>query len=577
MGRNTARFLDGNRGLLSFQWIRTAGEGRSTRSEGTRPYSGSVRVAALDLGSNSFHLLVVEGGSDGSFVTLAREKEILGLGEVVARLGTLPPETYEQAAGCARRLIAIAEAAGATRIVGCATSALRDAFNGPALLAQLEAETGVGVRVLSGEEEAALVFRAVQASVVIDPGPAVCLDLGGGSLEMAVGDAVSLQWAGSVGLGVGRITAELVRRDPPSSGDLRRLADRVAEELSVVRSEVLALGPQLLIGTSGTMCDLGRMAAVQRGGSVPAGVHQLVVGRQELKAIHRRLVRQSLADRRRLPGLDARRAAWAPAGSLVALAAMDAFGLDELTVGEWALREGIVLGSLARTPAAAPGDGRSLRRDSVVELGRRCRFHEAHARHVAKLATELFDVTALVHRLGAADRELLELGALLHDVGEHVSRDGHHRHGAYLIEHGRLRGLPPADVDVLASLCRFHRRGEPKPAFPPFGRLSGRRRDEVRALVGILRVADALDRSRAKLVRQVTMGDVARGSIRLVVAAAGEAELELSEAQRRAALLARCFGRRMVISPATTAAAAGRAWSAVPISTIPQSTGWPPG
>ena len=166
-------------------------------------------------------------------------------------------------------------------------------------------------------------------------------------------------------------------------------------------------------------------------------------------------------------------------------------------------------------------------------------------------------MTALVHRLGAADRELLELGALLHDVGEHVSRDGHHRHGAYLIEHGRLRGLPPADVDVLASLCRFHRRGEPKPAFPPFGRLSGRRRDEVRALVGILRVADALDRSRAKLVRQVTMGDVARGSIRLVVAAAGEAELELSEAQRRAALLARCFGRRMVISPATTAAAAG--------------------
>src|SRR5439155_10049172 len=162
------------------------------------------------------------------------------------------------------------------------------------------------------------------------------------------------------------------------------------------------------------------------------------------------------------PGLDARRAAWAPAGSLVALAAMDVFGLEELTIGEWALREGIVLRALAGPPAAAPGDGRSIRRDSVVELGRRCRFHEPHARHVATLATELFDVTAPVHRLAEQDRELLELGALLHDVGEHVSRDGHHKHGAYLICHGRLRGFPHADVDVLASMCRFQRSGARK-------------------------------------------------------------------------------------------------------------------
>ena len=142
---------------------------------------------------------------------------------------------------------------------------------------------------------------------------------------------------------------------------------------------------------------------------------------------------------------------------------LDLTGLDELVGCEWALREGMVLDAIGRHSRAEwTGDPRAMRRESVLGLCRRCGWNEAHARKVSRLAGELFDGTADLHGLDAADRELLELGALLHDIGEHVSMEGHERHTAYLIENGRLRGFRPDEVAVLACLGRFHKRGSPE-------------------------------------------------------------------------------------------------------------------
>ncbi|HEX6595615.1 MAG TPA: hypothetical protein VF045_01680, partial [Acidimicrobiales bacterium] len=146
-----------------------------------------MRIAAMDLGSNSFHLLVADASADGSFDPVLREKEMLRLGDVVARTGRLSDDAVEQALETVRRFRALSEAAGVEQIVACATSAIREADNGAELVSRFATEAGVTVRVISGREEAALIFRAVQASVLIDPGPALCLDLGGGSLELVVG------------------------------------------------------------------------------------------------------------------------------------------------------------------------------------------------------------------------------------------------------------------------------------------------------------------------------------------------------------------------------------------------------
>src|SRR5687768_521368 len=168
-----------------------------------------MRIAALDLGSNSFHLLAVEAHADGTFVTLVREKEMLRLGDVVARNGSITPAAADKAVEAVRRFRGLAEGVGCDEIVACATSAIREAANGDEVVDRLEQEGGVAVRVISGRDEARLIFGAVRASVVLAPSPAICLDLGGGSLEVMVGDTGGLLWSTSVKLGVSRLSAEL--------------------------------------------------------------------------------------------------------------------------------------------------------------------------------------------------------------------------------------------------------------------------------------------------------------------------------------------------------------------------------
>ena len=177
-----------------------------------------MRIAALDLGSNSFHLLVADAHPDGTFEPLVQEKEILRLADNVTRNGRIGEEAADQAVEVVSRFRALAESVDAHEIVACATSALREAEDSAALVDRIEGEAGVRVEVISGKEEARLIFAAVRASVVIDPAPALALDLGGGSLELMVGDQLGLAWSKSVKLGVGRLSAELVRDDPPSAG-----------------------------------------------------------------------------------------------------------------------------------------------------------------------------------------------------------------------------------------------------------------------------------------------------------------------------------------------------------------------
>lgn len=509
-----------------------------------------MRIAALDLGSNSFHLLVADSRPDGSFVPVSREKEVLRLGEVVARTGCIGPRAGDAALAAVRRFRALAEAAGADALIACATSAFRDAADGSELLGRFRIEAGVDVRILTGGEEARLVFRAVQGSVLLEPGPALCLDLGGGSLEVMVGTATAMPWAASVGLGVGRLTAELVRHDPPTGGDVRRLRTRIVRVLERVAGDAGRFGPTMLVGTSGTFVDLARMAAYREAGTVPVSVNQRRVTRDAVASLHKDLIGQTAARRRKTPGLDARRAELMPAGSLVALVAMDVFGFDEIVVGEWALREGMVLDALdGAGPAARPADSRGIRAASVLDLCRRCGWREGHARQVARLAVRLFDATADLHRLSDHHRELLEHAALLHDIGEHVAGEDHDKHTAYLIQHGRLRGFSPQEILLLATLGRYHRRGSPKPSFEPYAALDARERPAARFLTALLQLADGLDRTHAATVETVEV-TVRRDRVVVTVRATGDVDLEVWGVRRKRALFERVTGRRLEIEVA---------------------------
>jgi exopolyphosphatase/guanosine-5'-triphosphate,3'-diphosphate pyrophosphatase len=507
-----------------------------------------MRIAALDLGSNSFHLLVADVHLDGTFTAVAREKEMLRLGDAVARHGSIPAPTADRAIAAIRRLRQLAGALGASEVIAKATSAIRTAANGPELIDRIEAETGVEVEVINGSEEARLVFAAVRASVVLEPAPALCIDVGGGSVEIMIGDASGLRWATSVPLGVGRLTAECVRDDPPSHGDRVRLDARVRAGLQPLVAEVQSREPKLAVGTSGTLNDLVRMAVALRSGhtTLPASTNALRAERADIDALHARIMETKTSERRRLPGLEEqRRAELLPAGSTLLVTALELFGLDGLIVSDWALREGIVLDAVrSHDPSDWSDDPRALRRASVASLARRCNSDVAHTRHVAQLALRLFDQTAELHGLGDRDREMLEFAALLHDVGQHVSRKGHHRHAAYLVENGELRGFEPAEVAFLAALVRHHRRGDPKPSESRFAALAPEDRIRLRMLAAVLRVADGLDRGRRGGVEDLD-AFVGKELVVLRLTATDDAELELWGARRRRELFEKVFTREL--------------------------------
>ncbi|MCU1429992.1 MAG: exopolyphosphatase [Actinomycetia bacterium] len=513
-----------------------------------------MRLAAIDLGSNSFHLLVADVHPDGTFESITREKEMLRLGDEVSRYGRITDRAIERAVDTVRRFQRIAEADGARDVIAKATSAIRSAANGSEVVDLLEEAAGVDIEVISGLEEARLIFQAVRASVVLDPPPALCIDIGGGSVEFMVGDPGGLRWAASEHLGVGRLTAELVENDPPSKTDRKRLEDRIRSTLEPLEPDVAAFAPQSAVGSSGTLNDLARMVTAARTGEVPATSNGLRISRADFLPLHERIMKSKTSERRRMPGLEEQRADLLPAGSTLLAAAMEVFGFDELTTSDWALREGIVL-DVVRThdPDDWSDDPRALRRAAVAGLARRCNSAPDHTRHVMRLALSLFDQTASLHELGAADREMLEYTVMLHDIGQHVSRKGHHRHAAYLVENAQLRGFSPDEVALLAALVRHHRRGDPKSSEARMAALSPEDRERVRKIDAILRVADGLDRGRRGVVERLDV-EIHPQLVLLRMYSRGDAELECWGARRKRELFEKVFGRELeliVASPAT--------------------------
>jgi exopolyphosphatase / guanosine-5'-triphosphate,3'-diphosphate pyrophosphatase len=503
--------------------------------------TATTRVAALDLGSNSFHLLVGEVGGDGTIVPVLREKVMLRLGDTVARTGRLGDRSHE-IVQTLRRLRAMVDSTAADEMVVCATAAIRDAEDRDEIVSLVRDETGIDIRVITGAQEAALIFSAVRASLVLQPSPALCLDLGGGSLELTIGDSNGLHWSASVPLGVARLTAAAVRDDPPTKRDRKRLRAAIAAALDPLDDVIAEHAPQMLVGTSGTLLDLAAVALHRRTGALPTSLNQVVVGADELAEVHDLLSAMTDAQRRDVAGLEPRRAEVVVAGSTLLLEVLDRYEMQTLTVGEWALREGMLLEAAGRLHLPHP---RAIRRGSVLDLCRRFGWPEAHSRHVAVLAVSLFDQTHGLHHLDEAERELLEYGALLHDIGGHVSAEDHDHHTAYLIQHGRLRGFDPDEVAVLACLGRYHRRGRPRTDFAAYDTLRPDRRLVVDMLAGLLRLAHGLDHGRTGMVAGVEVAlDDQQARFTVVTHEPSDADLEVWGASRAAKQFVRAFGRQ---------------------------------
>jgi exopolyphosphatase/guanosine-5'-triphosphate,3'-diphosphate pyrophosphatase len=493
-----------------------------------------MRIAAIDIGTNSIHMILVQVRPDLSFELIGSEKAMVRLGAGGLNGRALTDEAMASALAVLSTFRRLARSHGVDVIRTAATSAVREAENGGEFLTRIERETGIRVRVISGAREAGLIHQAAAYGVDLGDQRAVVIDIGGGSVEITLGTATEIQMARSFKLGVIRLTERFVRTDPLSSADERRLVKHVTSEVAAFCAQVAEAGFDRVVGTSGTILSLGAMAAARERGSVPSELRNLRVPAKLVHRLRKEATTLDLEARLQLPGLDPRRADLMVAGAVLFDTILRRLGAGELTLCDLALREGLVLDYIRRhrRQIAHIDEFPDVRRRSTVELAERCNANTEHAAQVARLALALFDQTRASHGLGEREREWLEYAALLHDVGVHISYARHHHHSYYLIRNGDLRGFEPDEIEVIALVARYHRRGTPKKTHDAYSTLPPLRRAAVRRLSSLLRVAESLDRSHAQVVSSL---DLRRRTHDLTVTihASSDVELELWAADRQ--------------------------------------------
>jgi exopolyphosphatase / guanosine-5'-triphosphate,3'-diphosphate pyrophosphatase len=502
-----------------------------------------MRIAAIDIGTNSIHMIVVQVRQDLSFEVIDREKDMVRLGAGGLGGRSLTPTAMSAALQTMSKFKRIADSHKVDEIVAAATSATREAENGGDFIAEVDRQTGIRIKVISGTEEARLIHLAAGYGVDIGGTTAVVVDIGGGSVEITLGTATHLTLGRSFKVGVIRLTERFVKSDPLSGGDERRLTKHLNKELGSYIDQIVARGFDRVIGTSGTILSLGLMASTE-GGKVPEDLRNRRVSAKALHKLRKHLVESDIEERLATPGMDPRRADLSVAGSVLFDTIVRRLGADGFTLCDLALREGLVLDYIRGNSARIRKVERypDVRRRSIVELGERCGYWSEHAQQVARLALNIFDQTRSVHGLGDREREWLEYGALLHDVGVHISYERHHRHSYYLIKNGDLRGFDPDEIEVIALIARYHRQATPKKSHDGYGDLRGAQRRTVKALSAMVRLAEGLDRSHAQALEGIDLyprGDDYLARLR----ATGDAELEVWAAHRHVAPLEGLLGK----------------------------------
>ncbi|GAC1299418.1 MAG: Ppx/GppA phosphatase family protein [Vulcanimicrobiaceae bacterium] len=500
-------------------------------------------LGAIDVGTNSIHLIVVE--MDPRFGTSrtilkAREMVRLGGGDALAR-GHLSKKAVQRGVLAIAKFAAAARSAGASDIRAVATSAVREASNRDEFIAAVRAASGVDIAVLSDVEEARLIHLGVSRGYPLDGRVACMFDIGGGSTEFVVGDAERPFYLHSVRIGSLRLYDEFLRDEDAGAIAYRALDRHVRAMLVPVATQLADYRFDTLIGTSGTILGLAALDAAQEG--LPTQrAHGYVLRIDRLRALQKTMSRLSSAERRKLPGMNPRRSDIIVAGNAIVIAVMESLGRDELVVSERALREGIVVDYLERNIAVARklGDERTRRFDAAHALARRFGESDVHENHVAALALQLFDGLADVHRFEPADRDALFAAALVHDVGRAIAASAHHKHSAYIVRNSGLAGWRADEIELIAALVRYHRKALPKLTHPEWTAASPALRRKIEGLAGMLRIADGLDRRHLAVVTSIEV-TVSPGGILLTVDAMQDVAPEIEGARYKADLFERAF------------------------------------
>ncbi|RKR04429.1 Ppx/GppA phosphatase [Kushneria sinocarnis] len=443
-------------------------------------HSTPRRLAAVDLGSNSFHLLIADH-VDGRLRVLDRRSDKVQLAAGLDDEGYLGEDAIERALACLERFSTLLSgiAARDMRIVG--TNALRSAVNSEHFIERAQQQLGHAIEIIAGREEARLIYLGAAHALAEVHGRRLIVDIGGGSTELIIGEDFDPLALESLAMGCVSYTRRFFGDGRISERSMRRAEREALSELGNIQQPYRRLGWEDPIGTSGTIKAIAAVIEADDPGS------RGMITRAGIDRLRQRLIECGSLDRIRMKGLKDDRARIFPAGVAILGAIFEALDIDRMRYASGALRDGVLLDFIGRD---TPHDSRRL---SVAQLESRFSIDGRQADNVARTLEQLFGQVRTAWGLSDEQATFLHWGARLHELGLTIAHSHFHKHGAYLVEHSDLAGFSTPEQRLLAWLVRAHRRRFPS---RELDRFPGSERSRAARLARLLRLAVVLNHGR---------------------------------------------------------------------------------
>lgn len=512
--------------------------------QGTPAPAAAPKLAAIDVGSNAIRMAVAELGENNRVILVKNFREAVRLGKDVFTEGHISERTIEKAVHAFERFRIQLDKLGVKHYRAVATSASREAQNRELFFDRVRREAGIELRLLSGGEEARLVHLAVSRKLNLGDQLSLLVDIGGGSVELVAAQGDQVLAIESLKMGTVRLLTRLQEKGTTPAQFSQLAREYVVSARAWIEQRLDHKVPTVFVGTGGNveaLLELAKRLFVRDASDV--------ISRQDLEEILRRLEGMNQLERIRQLDLKPDRADVIVPAAIVLQTLMAQLGTDQLLVPGVGLKDG-VLEDLVDEHFG--GREARLHRQQVLaaafQMGRKYQFDERHARKVSDLSLQLFDQTALLHGLDEDYRFLLEIAALLHDIGKFVNFTGHHKHSQYLIESTPLVGLTDDQKRVVAALARYHRKSAPTMAHPFYRDLPLPDRTAVLRLFGLLRLAEALDAEHESRVEGVRVVAAGKNRLQLKLEGKGDLLLEKWAIHTKEDVLDKALGVRLVVA-----------------------------
>lgn len=504
------------------------------------------RYAAIDIGSNSLRMEAAEV-LDGPPKILASERQVTRLGASVFKTGKVSLESMDLVCGVLGQMAAAYKKLGISQVRAVATAAIRDASNQQEFLARASAALGTDVEIISGQEEARLIHLGVQSRWPHPTERFLIIDIGGGSAEVILSENENLSQASSKPLGALRLNEMFLKSDPPRPEELHRMEEYIEEKIQPVLRRVKNLGIDKVIGTSATAS-----AVVCAANGIPRArreeADQKRATTAQIRKLYRELASLDTPHRQKIVGIGPRRAEIIVPGTAVLLHVLAGLEMSALYYSAAGVRDGIIADLAQRGSGGDTGQLSFEQRKTVEEMAERYGVSLRHARKVARLAADILRTLQPLHKLPTGAGRLLEGAAYLHDVGHYVSDTKHHKHSHYLVSNSDMPGFTEEERELIANLCRYHRKAMPTPEHSNLQPLTAEGRRTVNLMIPLLRLADSLDRSHGQRVRAVEC-KVRDTDVLVQLSGPAEADfdLEIWAAERQSEVFRQVYGKTLTV------------------------------